>query len=445
MTEERDDRLAQSGHGAPTTAGLNRRSLVKRASAASVAFGLAPWVATDSAYASARPVKIGYVTPRTGALADFGQCDTYTIAQMQRLFSKGIKVGKSTHPLEIFPADAQSSSSVAGMVAQDLISSHQIDLMLVEGTPDITNPVCDICEAASVPCISSVAPWQAWFFGRNGSATTPFKWTYHFFWGLGAIINVFLDIWSQVPNNKQVGALWPNDADGNAWASPTTGFPPADKAAGYTIVDPGRYADGTMDFTTQLTQFKGNSCEIVTGVPIPPDFTTFWQQALQQGFNPKIASVGKALLFPAAVDALGSHGNGMSTELWWSPWHPYRSSLTGQTCAQLSTAWEKHNGEWTQPLGFTHAMFEIAANVLSRTANLDSNTAIVDAIKATKLNTIVGHIDWSKGPLPNVALTLLAGAQWRPGKTYKYELGVVTSKMVPGLKTTAKVIPIPYG
>jgi len=60
------------------------------------------------------------------------------------------------------------------------------------------------------------------------------------------------------------------------------------------------------------------------------------------------------------------------------------------------------------------------------------------------LKTIVGHIDWAKGPLPNVALTLLAGAQWRPGKKYKYELEVVTSKMVPGLKTTAKVIPIPY-
>jgi branched-chain amino acid transport system substrate-binding protein len=442
MSEERDERLAP--YGAAAFGSVNRRTLLKRAGAASVTFGLAPWVATSTASASVRPVKIGYVTPRTGPLADFGQCDTFTIAQMQKLFAKGIKVGRNTHPLEIFAQDAQSSSSRAGMVAQNLITAHDIDIMLVEGTPDITNPVCDICEAASVPCISSVAPWQAWFFGRNGNAKVPFKWTYHFFWGLGDIINVFLDIWAQVPNNRAVGALWPNDADGNAWASSTTGFPPADKAAGYNIVDPGRYADGTMDFSSQLSDFKSNNCSIVTGVPVPPDFTTFWQQALQQGFNPKIASVGKALLFPAAVDALGSNGNGMSTELWWSPGHPYRSSLTGQSAAALAAEWEKSNGEWTQPLGFTHAMFEIASNVLSRTKNIDNKTQIIDAIKTTKLDTIVGHIDWSKGPLPNVALTLLAGAQWRPGKKYKYELEVVTSKMVPGLKTTAKVIPIPY-
>jgi branched-chain amino acid transport system substrate-binding protein len=443
MTAERNSGRAREPHGAYGQT-LDRRTLLRRAGAASVAFGLAPWVATSSALASARPVKIGYVTPRTGPLADFGQCDTFTIAQMQKLFAKGVKVGSSTHPLQIFAQDAQSSSARAGMVAQDLITAHQIDLMLVEGTPDITNPVCDICEAASVPCISSVAPWQAWFFGRNGNPKVPFKWTYHFFWSLGDIINVFLDIWAQVPTNKVAAALWPNDADGNAWSSSTTGFPPADKAAGYTIVDPGRYADGTMDFSSQLSQFKSSNAEIVTGVPIPPDFTTFWQQALQQGFRPKIASVGKALLFPAAVDALGSHGNGMSTELWWSPGHPYHSSLTGQSCAALASQWEVSNGEWTQPLGFTHAMFEVAANVLHRTANIDDKAAIVSAIKATNLNTIVGNINWSKGPLPNVALTKLAGAQWRPGKKYKYELEVVTSKMVPGLKTTAKVIPIPY-
>jgi branched-chain amino acid transport system substrate-binding protein len=443
MGEERDIRLAGDGHAAFSET-LDRRTLIRRAGAASVAFGLAPWVATSSAFASSRAIKIGYVTPRTGPLADFGQCDTFTIAQMQKLFAKGIKVGANTHPVQIFAQDAQSSSARAGMVAQNLITSHQIDLMLVEGTPDITNPVCDICEAASVPCISSVAPWQAWFFGRNGNPKVPFNWTYHFFWGLGDIINVFLDIWAQVPTNKVAGAIWPNDADGNAWSSPTTGFPPADKAAGYTIVDPGRYADGTMDFSSQLSQFKSANAQIVTGVPIPPDFTTFWQQALQQGFKPKIASVGKALLFPAAVNALGPNGNGMSTELWWSPGHPYKSSLTGQSAAALAAEWEKKNGEWTQPLGFTHAMFEIAADVLHRTKNIDSNTAIVNAIKATKLDTIVGNINWAKGPLPNVALTKLAGAQWRPGKKYKYELSVVTSKFVPGLKTTAKAIPIPY-
>jgi branched-chain amino acid transport system substrate-binding protein len=419
---------------------INRRTLLKRGGAAGAALALAPWVATSRAYASTRTIKIGYVTPRTGSLADFGAADSFSINQMHTVFAKGLRVAGNTYPVQILAQDAQSNSNRAATVAQSLILDDNIDLMLVGGTPDITNPVSDTCEANGVPCISSVAPWQPWFFGRKGNPAKPFKWTYHFFWGLEDIIAVFLDMWSQVPTNNVVGAIWPNDPDGNAWGDPKLGFPPPLKKAGYTIIDPGRYPDGNDDFSSQLGKFKAGNAEIVTGVPIPPDFTTFWDQALQQGFQPKIASVGKALLFPSAVNALGSHGEGMSTELWWSPWHPYKSSLTGQTAAQLAAAWEVKNGEWTQPLG----LFEVAADVLRRTANLDDKSTIVDAIKATNLNTIVGHISWKNGPVPNVAKTKLAGAQWRKGTKYKYELQVVSNKLVPGLKKTAKLIPIPY-
>ena len=147
-----------------------------------------------------------------------------------------------------------------------------------------------------MPCIVTDVPWQAWFFGRKGNPAKPFKWTYQFFWGLEDIIAVFLDMWSQVPTNKVVGAIWPNDPDGNAWGDPKLGFPPPLKKAGYKIVDPGRFPDLNDNFSNQIGKFKSGSAQIVTGVPIPPDFTTFWTQALQQGFRPRIASVGKARL-----------------------------------------------------------------------------------------------------------------------------------------------------
>jgi branched-chain amino acid transport system substrate-binding protein len=436
--------VTDDGIGAVFSERIDRRKLLQRAGATSLALGLAPWVATTRAFAASRTIKIGLVTPRTGPLAPFGAADNFTLAQMRRIFSKGLRVGNNTFPIEILQRDAQSNSSRAATVAQSLISKDKVDLMLVGDTPDITNPVADTCEANAVPCISSLAPWQPWFFGRKGDPAKGFKWTYHFFWGLEDIIAVFLDMWSQVPTNKVVGAIWPNDPDGNAWGDAKLGFPPPLKKAGYKIVDPGRFPDLNDNFSSQLGKFKSSKAQIVTGVPIPPDFTTFWTQALQQGFRPKVASVGKALLFPSSVEALGKNGEGMSTELWWSPWHPYKSSLTGQTARQLAASWEKANGEWTQPIGFAHGLFEVAADVLRRTKDIDDKQSIVDAIKATSLNTIVGHISWKGGPVPNVAKTKLAGAQWRKGKKYKYELQVVSNKRVPGLKKTAKLIPIPY-
>src|SRR6202008_3366581 len=102
--------------------------------------------------------------------------------------------------------------------------------------------------------------------------------------------------------------------------------------------DPGRYPNLSDDFSAQISAFKTAKVEIVTGVPIPPDWTTFWKQAAQQGFQPKIASVGKALLFPSSVEARGNLVIGVSTELWWSPQHPFKSSLTGVTAAQFAAA-----------------------------------------------------------------------------------------------------------
>ena len=396
---------------------------------------------------AARTLKIGYVSPKTGPLAGFAEADDFILNGVRTALKDGLAIGGTSYPVDILVRDSQSDPNRAATVATDLINGDQVDLMLVASTPETTNPVADQCEANGVPCISSVAPWQPWFFGRQGDPEKPFQWTYHFFWGLEDIIAVFTDMWGQVDNNKVVAALWPNDGDGNAWGDKKTGFPPALTKEGYKIVDPGRYQNGTEDFSSQIAKFKAADAEIVTGVPIPPDWTTFWKQASQQGFQPKIASVGKALLFPASVEALGDIGDGMSTEVWWSPAHPFKSSLTGETAGQVAGQYEAATGrQWTQPIGFVHALFEVAAAALKATTNVDDKQALANAIKGVDLDTVVGKISWSGGPVPNVAKTPLVGGQWRKsdGERYPFKLVIVSNKDHPEIPKTGTLEPIPY-
>src|SRR5262245_62997482 len=55
------------------------------------------------------------------------------------------------------------------------------------------------------------------------------------------------------------------------------------------------------------------------------------------------------------------------SEIWWTPNHPFKSGLTGQNCQQLTDAYTKaSNRPWTQPIGFQHALFEVAIDVLKR-------------------------------------------------------------------------------
>ncbi len=383
---------------------LNRRTILK----ASAGLITAPAV-LRRAYA-ADVFKIGKVGPVTGPIAGFGEATSWVVEGLKDVMAK-LPV-----PVEVIQKDSQSSPNRAAEVATELIEKDQVKMLLTKGTPDTVNPVSDQAELAGIPCISDDAPWQTFFFGRGGDPTKGFKYTYHAFWGLEDVIANFVDIWDKSGAAKIVGGVFANDADGNAWGDPKVGFPGPLAAAGYKLIDPGRYEPLSNDFTSQITAFKEAGVEIVTGVMIPPDFATFWGQCAQQGFKPKVVTIGKALLFPSSVEGLGDRGDGLTSEIWWSPSHPYKSSLTGQTAGELCAAYTAGTGRpWTQPLGFAHALFEIAFDVIKRAKDLNDPEAILAAIGETQLDTVIGPISWKGGPnnpVKNVCKTPLVGGQW---------------------------------
>ena len=241
-------------------------------------------------------------------------------------------------------------------------------MMLVASTPETTNPVSTQCEIEGLPCISTVAPWQPYFIGRQPNPDDPKSWkpfesTFHFFWGLEDVIAVFTGMWSQL-RHQQVGRrAFPQRRRRQRLGQAAVGFPPVLEKLGYKLTDPGRYQDLTDDFSAQIAAFRQNNVEIVTGVVIPPDFTTFWNQANQKGFKPKIVTVGKALLFPVSLDALGKSGHNLACEVWWTDTYPFKSATTGVSADDVAKAYTQATGKpWTQQLGFIHALFELAAD-----------------------------------------------------------------------------------
>jgi branched-chain amino acid transport system substrate-binding protein len=431
-----DRAVKHGGHPGLTT--TSRRRFLKASAGAAVLAGVGGAVVPGRA--AGREIRIGFVSPRTGPLAGFGEADEFVLTGLEEVLGRGVAIGGTRHPVKVLVKDSQSSPNRAAEVAADLILNGKVDLMLVGSTPETTNPVGDQCELNEVPCISSIAPWQPWFFGRNGDPKTGFRWTYHFFWGLEDIIAVFTDLWQALPTNRKVGALWPNDGDGRAWGDPERGFAPALAKLGFQMVDPGFFKPLLDDFSAQITAFKNAGVEIVTGVLIPPDFTTFWTQARQQGFRPRAVTVGKALLFPRSVEALGALGDGLTTEVWWSPEHPFKSSLTGVPSRDFAAAYTKATRkQWTQPMGFVHALFEVGLDALSRSGKTGDRAALREAIRTTRKDTIVGPVAWGSGPVPNVAKTPLVGGQWTKGRQFPYDLVIVSNTRAPAIPAAGKL------
>ncbi len=394
------------------------------------------------ANAQSKILKIGFVSPASGPLAGFAESDNFILSQVRQVIGSGIASNGRTYPVQIIVKDSQSSANRASEVASELILGEKVQLITAIATPDTTNPVADQAEANEVPCLTTNCPWQPYFFGRKGDPAKGFDWTYHFFWGLEDVIGSFVGLWNSLPTNKSIGGLFPNDADGNACGDAKLGLPGPLAKAGFKLTAPGRYQPMSNDFTAQISAFKAANCEIVTGVMIPPDFATFWSQAAQQNFKPKIVTVGKALLFPSVLESLGARGDGLSTEIWWTPNHPFKSSLTGQSAQQLTDAYvAASNRPWTQPIGFVHALWEVALDALKRAKNIDDPKSIAQAIAATNLNTMVGNVKWP-GPVKNVCKTPLVAGQWTRKPDGKFDLVVTNNEPSPNIPKGGSLRPL---
>jgi branched-chain amino acid transport system substrate-binding protein len=398
--------------------------------------------------AAVRPIKLGLVSPQTGPLAPFGEVDEYILKGVRAAFKDGVAGAGGKYPVEILVKDSQSNPNRAAEVAAELILQGNVDMMLVGCTPENTNPVADQCELNAVPCVSNTCPWQPWFFGRGGDPAKGFKWTYHYFWGIEDILEVFTSIWDQVPTNKNVGLFLANDGDGNAWGDPKLGLPPALTKKGYNVLDPGRFQPLQQDYSALISAYKKANIEIVCGVPIPPDFKNFWTQARQQGFKPKIVTMGKAYSFPSAIDAMGDIGDGLSQELWWTPTNPFKSSLNGVSSADLAKGYEAETKrQWNGSVGYTHSLFEIAADAIKRAKDPTDKASLLEAITETNLDTTVGNVTWKSGgprnPVKNVCRTPLVGGQWVRGEKHRYDLIVVANTEASEIPVAHKPIAIP--
>ncbi len=419
--------------------GVSRRDFLKTVGAAGLVVAGGSLVPLTAKAEARDHILIGHPTPATGPIAAFGETSAWADKKLVEEINKGggifIKELNKKLPIKVKPMDTESNPTKAAEVATKLILQDKVDLMIVLHTPDTVNPVGAICERYQVPCISSVAPIEPWLTGG------PYKWTFHYFWSLDQIINVYTGMWNENAGrtNKVVGGLWPNDPDGTVWARE---FTKKLQGMGHKVIDVGRFPYGLQDFSSFISTWKKEKVEILTGVPIPPDWATAWRQCHQQGFVPKMATIGKACLFPAAMEAMGGNlPQGLTTEVWWTPWHPFKSSLTGKTCKALAQEWTTDTKrEWTQPLGFDYAAFEIAADALKRASSLDK-TKIREALAQTKLDTVVGPIKFND---KNYSSTPLVGGQWVKGSKWPWELQIVYNKEYKTIPTTGKLLfPIP--
>ncbi len=397
--------------------------------------------ATKAPVGTGSTIRIGYVSPQTGSLAGFSLADSFVLKKVRgsSVFTKGLTIGGKKYSIEILTVDSQSDPNRASQVAQNLILANKVDLVVTSSAPETTNPVSEACEQLHVPSLSTVVPWEAWYAGLGGNPLSPtktFEYSTMFFFGIPQFASCFEAMWNRVRAttgaSKVFAGVFPNDSDGNAFRA---AFPPSVKPGGYKFIDGGAYTDGTTNYSSMIEKFKAAGADFFVNCPLPPDFNTFWKQAAQEGFKPKLATVAKVLLFPADVAALGSLANNIATDAWWTPFAPYHSSLTGESAKQFAIDYETSSGnEWIQSMGSTYSLFEVAVEALRAVDDPHDRAQLASALHKVNYTGITGPINFAKGPAPGVGLVNPVGIQWKPGvstygKTFPWEAFVVDNTL----------------
>ena len=303
-------------------------------------------------------------------------------------------------PVKIIWADSESNPTKASEVASKLVLTDKVDLLVGAFTPDTANPVSAVAERYKIPALMENGPIESWLTGG------PYHWAFCDCFYMKRMVDSYIDAWDTVKTNKKVGFIFDNQVDGILLSKMVR---EKASARGYTIIDPGRFPAGTKDYTSLISQFKQAGVDIVIANMITPDFALTWRQFHQQGFIPKIFVIGKGLLFRADAEALGDDlGNGLISEDMWDPHFNYKSSLTGQTAAQLSAEWEK-TGKFADPtIGYDMSTFEVLADVLRRAKSVDREKVRV-AFAQTNLNTVFGPIKYNDQNFTVIRLSLRSG------------------------------------
>jgi branched-chain amino acid transport system substrate-binding protein len=447
---------------------VDRRAMLRLAGTAAVVAPATSFLAACSGSkgsSGVRPVRIGVVTPQSGSLSAFASTDLFVTDYMTTWFKDhgGIAVGNSTHPVEIFIRDSQSTFARAAKAATQLIYEDKVDIVLVDATSDTVNPVADQCEVAGVPCISTMSPWESWYFSRGGdiSLKNPFNWTFHFFAGLNDYYQAYSSMWGdRVSTNRTVGALWPNSVDGQWFSHPKLPFR-AGLDNNWKLVNPKQldgtgtqqdylYTPGTKDFKPIISAFQAGNVQIVTGILDETDFAQFERDAGSKSFEPKIITVSKAAMFDSDLRTIGAQvSNNLTTELFWSESSPNRSFVTNLPSKDLGQKYRAETGRQTSPqqLGASMALFDVAAQALSAINSIDDRKSIASALKSLTARTILGEVKFGarEGLPQNVATIPLNGAQWRWHQdSYTFELVQVNSSGNNALQNQGQLGPITY-
>ena len=239
--------------------------------------------------------------------------------------------------------------------------------------------------------------------------------------------------------------MWPNDADGNAIRG---ALGPLLEKAGYTIVDPGAYQDGTNDYSAQIAKFKAAGLRDLQHVPDPARLRHLLAPGRAAGLPSRSRS--RRSRRPACSRRRSRRSArsayNLASGAYWTPTWPYTSSLTGVTNeAARGRLHEKTTASsGTSSSAPSLALFDVGAAALKASGDPKDKATVANAMKTLRSTTPVGHLALGQGARCRTSSqTPIIGGQWvkATGGKFKLDFVLCEHSADPNVPIAAKLKP----
>ncbi|MBW1981470.1 MAG: amino acid ABC transporter substrate-binding protein [Deltaproteobacteria bacterium] len=384
------------------------KGLVRTALIGLIALGLVASLELPANAAATKVIKLGCAISFTGGKSRSGKLyrDAYDMAVEQVNKKGGVKVGSDTYMFKIVYYDDKSDPTESSRLVEKLITQDKVNFLLGPYSSGITIPDSLVAQRYEIPMIEGggasgkiFSRGNKYIFGTLPPAGQYFKSTLE-------MLKTF------TPAPKTVAILYSDDKFDLSVAKGTKALA---EQMGMKVVLYEKYAEGATDFNSILTKLKAMKADVMLVAGHTEESLNVTQQAKELNVCPKLISM---TVGPSEADfrkSLGKDAEYIFGVASWSTQMNFKGYLFKDTqeFVKLFKAKFGYDPDYHNASGI--ADVAVFKDAIERAGSLNPEK-VRDAIAATSLATIYGHVEFNpNGQIKGTSVVL----QIQGGKIYQ--------------------------
>jgi len=330
-------------------------------------------------------IRVGAPLPLTGPLSPEGvkQKQGYDLWAETANAKGGIKVDGKTYKVEIVYVDYASNTPRAVQTAERLITENKVNFLFSPFGSGATKAASGVSEKYGIPTIAATASSEQvydqgykYLFGTftpNDTLTEP-------------LANI---VTKRDPKIKRIAILARNDLFPLAIAGE---MEKSAKKRNLTVVMFEKYAIGTMDHASAITQMRASKPDWIFATGYINDLILIRKQMKDLGVNAPVVTMIAGPAYKEFVQATGPLAENISSAAWWHPAVRYEGKGVFGSTSNFNKLWEqKYKSVPDYAQASAAAAGEILQLAIEKAGSIDSKK-VRDALAGMNTTTFYGRI-----------------------------------------------------